>query len=175
MKVTIGSYKFTSFSDAVSFAMRRYGKTRKEAEQYVRQLEIKQRSSDTQAKKQAESRMSSEMNKAFKGMGKKPPESKPKPQMTEKDVKAYERMDAKAVKQKGLESRMSAKMAQGFRNLVKETAEAEREVKRKFDTKASKGLWGDGKGGSLNMKPTRFEYVPQHYFPWPYFPSEYLL
>lgn len=68
MKVTIGSYKFTSFSDAVSFAMRRYGKTRKEAEQYVRQLEIKQRSSDTQAKKREQTRFSKEVEKSFSNL-----------------------------------------------------------------------------------------------------------
>lgn len=66
MKVSIGGYTFTSFSDAVSFAMRRYDMTRKKAEQYVKQLEIKQRDSNTVAKKQTASRINNAIEQSFK-------------------------------------------------------------------------------------------------------------
>ena len=70
MKVTIGNYTFTNLGDAVSFAMRRYDMTRKKAEVYVRQLEIKQKSSDTQAKKKEQTRFSKEVEKSFSNLDK---------------------------------------------------------------------------------------------------------
>lgn len=131
MRVTIGSLTFTEFGAAVSYAMRRYKMTRKRAEAHVRQLEIRQRDSNTQAKKQQANRISSEMKKSFSNLVKDTPKKKAPSLMSDKMKGAYNKMEVKAQKQKSLESRMSAQMAKAFRKMEKETLEETRKVRRK--------------------------------------------